>query len=813
MQNSNPSEKIMLEKQNSIESAAIKTYLYQANFYHELERYGRERLRRIYYDMLIIREFEKMLRSFHAKGTYGGMQLRLSSPAINASESETVAVGLCLELERTDLIFGEQRGHAELIAKCFSGIRTLHEEELFNLLKKYRKGALFKVIEDSRITQNIYEMAEYLVLYGLLAEILGCRTGFNAGLCASANAFFEPLGVMPNNAIRGGSTAMAFGSALFKKCNDAHGIAIASLNEDALANGVTWETLIFASMDQYQRIWEKEGAPPFLINVYNRRARAEEISANTVLGTRIMARLAAGINQQSMHAERVDGENPLAVADAIRRKKKVLYEGRGPVLLENVIRRTREASFLEPESKEAKEEFAEEKNQSRDPVKKYEDYLIAHNIMNSEIRDSFCDDARTKILTALKLAQQEELSPRTTTDIVRTTMFSSSRSDSSVLLQGEESSRIQELSGKKRYARDEQGRLHPARELYTFRDAVFEAVLNAASADSSLILYGDSSRESPDMNDCYRGLAEFLPHHRYFSAPATAPAIIGAAVGYALSGGRVLLTLSRCDFLGRAGDEIFNQMAKWQGLSAGVLQMPLLLRVTVGGGDSAQLSQDWTSFAAQVPGLQAMYPVSPYDAKGMLSQALSSSNPALFFESHKLYDIGELFYQNGVPKPHYEIEPGIPVRRRSGSDLSIFTLGPSLYPALAAARFLSETQNVQTDLIDLRFINPLNYSLLLESIKKTGKLLLVSDAAERASFMHTVASNITAAAFNYLDAPPQVLGSQNWPKPPAKLERAFFPTERSIVDAIDQNLIKLKGYQPRSIQSIAEKIRAQGLGI
>ena len=122
-----------------------------------------------------------------------------------------------------------------------------------------------------------------------------------------------------------------------------------------------------------------------------------------------------------------------------------------------------------------------------------------------------------------------------------------------------------------------------------------------------------------------------------------------------------------CDFLGRAGDEVFNQMSKWQAMSAGILKMPFVLRISIGSKYGAQHSQDWTSMVAHVPGLKVMFPVTPYKVKGMLNLALSGSDPVLFFESQRLYDIGEMFVKDGVPGGYYEIEEGEPAIRRTGT--------------------------------------------------------------------------------------------------------------------------------------------------
>ena len=134
-----------------------------------------------------------------------------------------------------------------------------------------------------------------------------------------------------------------------------------------------------------------------------------------------------------------------------------------------------------------------------------------------------------------------------------------------------------------------------------------------------------------------------------------------------------------CDFMGRAGDEIFNQASKWQSMSAGLLKMPLVIRVSVGNKYGAQHSQDWSALVAHIPGLKAYFPATPYDAKGMLNLALRGTDPVVFFESQLLYDMGEQFETGGVPAGYYEVPEGEPAVRRRGKDLTIATLGATLY--------------------------------------------------------------------------------------------------------------------------------------
>jgi len=263
-----------------------------------------------------------------------------------------------------------------------------------------------------------------------------------------------------------------------------------------------------------------------------------------------------------------------------------------------------------------------------------------------------------------------------------------------------------------------------------------------------------------------------------------------------MTGGRVVVELMYCDFLGRAGDEVFNQLAKWQAMSAGELKMPVVLRVSIGSKYGAQHSQDWTTLPAHVPGLKVVFPATPYDAKGLMHSALMGTDPVVFFESQRIYDVGEMFAEE-VPEGYYEVPIGEPDLKREGKDLTILSIGATLYRAVEAARILEEKYGFSTEIIDARSLVPFNYEPVLQSVSKTGRILLTSDACERASYLKEMAQTISELAFDDLDAPPVVVGSRNWITPAHELEEFFFPQPEWMIDAIHEKIMPLKGHSPQ----------------
>src|SRR5665647_122307 len=155
----------------------------------------------------------------------------------------------------------------------------------------------------------------------------------------------------------------------------------------------------------------------------------------------------------------------------------------------------------------------------------------------------------------------------------------------------EENPRVKSLKSKQRFYLDKEGKAVSKAKLFQLRDGIFEAVIDRFYKDPTLVAYGEENRDWGGAFAVYRGLTDALPYHRLFNSPISEGAIVGTAVGYALEGGRVIAELMYCDFMGRSGDEIFNQMSKWQSMSGGLLRMPLVLRVSVGSKYGAQHSQ------------------------------------------------------------------------------------------------------------------------------------------------------------------------------------------------------------------------------
>lgn len=814
----------IVDPQEVRKSQTLKIDPIPVNQYHndpaaERARWGDERLIQVYYDMATIRLFETMLNTIKMTGTWEGITYNHAGPAHLSIGQESTAVGLAMDLTVDDYIFGSHRSHGEILAKCYSAIPQLPEQTLMEIMESYLDGDTLRVVQGGSNPASTRELAELFVLYGTMAEIFARNTGFNRGLGGSMHAFFAPFGSMPNNAIVGGSADIAAGAALFKRVNRKPGIVIANIGDASAGCGPVWEGMVFSAMDQYRSLWPKEigGAPPVIFNFLNNFYGMGGQTLGETMGYGILARMGAGINAENMHAERVDGYNPLAVADAVARKREILAAGRGPVLMDTITYRISGHSPSDASSYRSKEEI--EMWREQDALVSYREYLIAHKIATESTLSELDERVRAKMIQAATLAVDLEKSPRMPGEQIASFMFSNDTARSlddrepEVLIPLEENPRVQQLARKERFGFDAAGEPVSKMKAYQLRDALFEAMIHHFYTDPTMVAYGEENRDWGGAFAVYRGLTESLPYHRLFNSSISEGAIVGSGVGYALAGGRAVVELMYNDFMGRAGDEIFNQMAKWQSMSAGVLKMPLVLRVSVGSKYGAQHSQDWSSITAHIPGLKVFFPATPYDAKGMLHLALSGTDPVVFFESQRLYDTAEQFHTAGVPQEYYEVPLGEPDIKRAGADITIVTIGATLYRALEAADELETRYSLSAEVIDARFINPLNMDPILESVRKTGRLLLASDAVERGSFLHSIASVVTQTAFDQLDAPPVVIGSRNWITPASEMEDTFFPQKEWFIDAIHERILPLPGHTPTTEQSEATLLQRYREGV
>ncbi len=327
----------------------------------------------------------------------------------------------------------------------------------------------------------------------------------------------------------------------------------------------------------------------------------------------------------------------------------------------------------------------------------------------------------------------------------------------------------------------------------TFRQALNEALHLEMSRDKNVIVFGEDvcgGTGGTGEKDAWGGafgvtkglLSEFGPD-RIMDTPITESAFVGAAVGAAMTGLRPVTEIMFVDFLGVCFDQIFNQAAKVRYMFGGKADMPMVLRASYGAGASSasQHSQALYPIFTHIPGLKVVVPSNPYDAKGLLINAIRDEDPVIFLEHKMLYDISA-----EVPDEAYTVPFGEAGIIREGEDVTLISLGKMVNVCQEAANELAK-ENVSASILDLRTISPLDEETILEFTEETGRMVIVDEAYPRCGVAADVSSIIVEKAFSYLKAPIKKVTPPHSPVPYApNLEQAFLPSSQKVIDAVKE---------------------------
>lgn len=315
----------------------------------------------------------------------------------------------------------------------------------------------------------------------------------------------------------------------------------------------------------------------------------------------------------------------------------------------------------------------------------------------------------------------------------------------------------------------------------SYLEAVREAMSQEMRENQDVFILGEDIGVYGGAFGVTRGMIEEFGPERVRNTPISEAAIAGSAVGAALTGMRPILELQFSDFITIAMDQLVNQAAKTRYMFGGKGKVPLVVRTPAGSGTgaAAQHSQSLEAWMAHIPGLKVVQPSTAYDAKGLLKAAMDDDNPVIFYEHKLLYKtIGE------VPEEPYSIPLGKADVKRSGKDVTIVATAIMVHKALEAAKEL-EAEGIDVEIIDPRTLVPLDEETIIESVKKTGKCIVVHEAVKRGGYGGEIASMIAESeAFDYLDAPIKRLGGLAVPIPyNPTLEKAVIPQVPDIIEA------------------------------
>ncbi|WP_088835256.1 alpha-ketoacid dehydrogenase subunit beta [Paenibacillus tyrfis] len=320
----------------------------------------------------------------------------------------------------------------------------------------------------------------------------------------------------------------------------------------------------------------------------------------------------------------------------------------------------------------------------------------------------------------------------------------------------------------------------------TYLEAVKEAMSQMMRENEDVFLLGEDIGVYGGAFGVTRGMIEEFGPERIRNTPISESAIAGAAVGAALTGMRPILELQFSDFITIATDQIINQAAKIRYMYGGKGKVPMVLRTPAGSGTgaAAQHSQSLEAWMAHIPGLKVIQPSTAYDAKGLLRAAVEDDNPVIFYEHKLLYKT-----KSHVPEEPYTLPIGKADIKRKGTDVTVVATSIMVHKALEAADLL-EKEGTRIEVIDPRTLVPLDIETIVESVKNTGRLVVVHEAVKRGGFGAEIVSQVMESeAFDYLDAPIQRLGGLPVPIPyNPLLEKKAVPQVDDIVGAVKLTL-------------------------
>lgn len=322
--------------------------------------------------------------------------------------------------------------------------------------------------------------------------------------------------------------------------------------------------------------------------------------------------------------------------------------------------------------------------------------------------------------------------------------------------------------------------------IITYAQALNDALREAMTADDRIFLMGEDIGHHGGIFRVTKDLIDDFGPERVRDTPISESAFVGLGIGAAMTGLRPVVELLFMDFALVAADQIINQAAKLRYMSGGQVEVPIVIRAQQGGGrgNGAQHSQSFESWLAQVPGLIVVAPATPRDAKGLLKAAMRAGNPVVFIEHKLLYNT-----KGEVPETDVDIPIGQAEIKRPGSDLTIVSYSRTLFAALEAAETLASTSGVQAEVIDLRTIEPLDMPCVIESVRRTGRLLVVHESHSNCGLGAEIIARMYETAPEALQAPARRLGAHHIPIPVAEaLENTILPQAADIVRLAEQML-------------------------
>jgi pyruvate dehydrogenase E1 component beta subunit len=314
--------------------------------------------------------------------------------------------------------------------------------------------------------------------------------------------------------------------------------------------------------------------------------------------------------------------------------------------------------------------------------------------------------------------------------------------------------------------------------------AINAGLQKAMQKNDKVLVFGEDVAELGGVFRVTEGLHTEFGQKRVFNSPIAESGIVGTAIGLAMRGYRSVAEIQFEGFVYPAFDQIVSQLAKLTNRSEGHLSMPVVIRIPYGGGIGAveHHSESPEAYFAHTPGLRVISPSNSNDAYWMIQQAIESNDPVIFFEPKRRYWQKGMVNLDTPPSGMHDAKV-----IREGTQLTLVSYGPMIPTALQAAE-IAAAEGISIEVVDLRSMSPIDFATIINSVKKTGRLVVASEASTSFSVSAEIAAKVAELAFYHLEAPVIRVGSFDVPYPPAKLEELFLPDADRILEAVDRSL-------------------------
>ena len=582
----------------------------------------------------------------------------------------------------------------------------------------------------------------------MMAEVLGRSGGYCKGKGGSMHIADVEHGNLGATGIVGGNIPVAVGAALAQKLQGTDRVVLCFFGDGASNTGNFHESLNMASLWDLPVVFVCEN------NLYAMSVPWVKASKLPDVASRACA--------YGIPGDVVDGMDVLAVRGAVAKAVERARRGEGPSLIEAKTYRWFGHSHSDPRAYRTREEEAEWKK--HDPITVMKDNLQAVKMLADEEFDAMQSAVDAKLDQAMGYS---EASPEPKPEDVETDVFAPSKfTDGDIAAEYKLRERVRAEAGTMRQI--------------SYAQALQEAMREEMQNNPNVFIMGEDVGLYGGAYGATRDLYKDFGDWRVLDTPISEASIGGVAVGAAMAGMRPVAEIMYVDFTPLAMDQIANQGAKNRYMFGGKTSVPMVLRTEGGAGRAiaAHHSQSLESLWTHFPGIYVVMPATPYDAKGLLKAAIRDDNPVMFIE-HKM-----LYKEKGpVPEEDYLIPFGVADIKRPGKDLTLVTYSRMVLRSLEAAEKLSQ-EGIDVEVIDLRTLKPLDIDAIVASVKKTGRLVGVTEAYENTSFINEVMAQVNELAFDWLDAPMVRVAAANVPVPRAEiLEDQAIPSVSRIMAA------------------------------